>query len=246
MLKTLEEAGEKVDSLVRETFENGKLADFLDTMAKLPNISYGNCLLLKSQLEDVSKVLPKDIWKQYRKNVDEKAEPLKIIKYDKNNQETGYILADVYDVSQTDSNKKEKSYNKEFLENIMNNMQKKLDQKYKLEFKKEENIGETIRHIIFNMNDFSGNSSAVDFIDSIRLIVEPSVYTIQKRFGLETTNNDEINNICIWGVDQANDTLKQGLKDIQRTVNSFVKDFEREQKKYLINMNYKNQEQENN
>ena len=56
MLKTLEEAGEKVDSLVRETFENGKLADFLDTMAKLPNISYGNCLLLKSQLEDVSKV----------------------------------------------------------------------------------------------------------------------------------------------------------------------------------------------
>ena len=38
MLKTLEEAGEKVDSLVRETFENGKL----------PNISHEKKLLVKN------------------------------------------------------------------------------------------------------------------------------------------------------------------------------------------------------
>ena len=79
MLNNLEEAGERINLLVRETFENGKLQNFLDTLAKMPNISYGNCLLLKNQLEDVSKVLPKEVWEKYGKQINELAELLTLL-----------------------------------------------------------------------------------------------------------------------------------------------------------------------
>lgn len=246
MLNNLEEAGERINLLVRETFENGKLQNFLDTLAKMPNISYGNCLLLKNQLEDVSKVLPKEVWEKYGKQINELAEPLQIIKYVKDGENTQYKLQEVYDVSQTDSMKVTKGHDKKVVSKIMDNMQKKLDEKYRIRFEKKEYIDETIRQIIFTMNDFSNNGDSIDFVDNIRFVVEPTIYTIEKHFGFETTNNNDIKHICMWGIDQDNDKLKNGLKDIQRMVNAFIKEFEREQKKFLININYKTEEQESN
>lgn len=247
MLNNIEEAGERIDLLVQETFENGKLQDFLDTLAMMPNTSYGNCLLLRSQLENVSNVLPKEVWEKYGKNINETAEPLQKIEYVRDGENSSYVLSNVYDISQTDSNKREKVYNVDMLKNIIDNVQKKFDQKYRIKFEKKDRIDESIRQALFNMNDFSNvGTNSIDFVDNVRLIIEPTIYTIQKHFKLEPTNTDQLNHICMWGVDQDKETLAQGLKTIQRTVNTYLKEFEREEKKYLINMNYKNQSQEAN
>ncbi len=245
MLDNLEDAGKRIDELVQETFKNGKLQDYLDTLALMPKISYGNCLLLRSQLETVSNVLPKEGWEKYGKTINENAEPLKKIECVRNEGKKDFVLIDVYDISQTNSNRKDKIYNYDMLKNIIDNLQKKFDDKYKIKFENKERIDESIRQTIFTMNDFSNmGANASDFVDNVRLIVEPTIYTIQKHFKLEPSNTEELKRICMWSIDQDSKTLANGLKEIQKIVNTYLKEFESEEKKYLINLEYQSQETE--
>ena len=215
------------DKIAKEIFENpNKMRDFLKTLGKMYNTSYNNILLLKSQKENVSFVATKDKIKD-----DEK--PLEIIKRIKMNNDVKFKVVEVYDISQTNAIKKKKEYKKEYVDVILKGMCERRNLYYD-----PNNQMENIESIVSDIsnNTRSSNASYFDvdrYASQSQAEVIATIFAVAKKLGINTRNYN-LTEVCKWGVEKENRSLKESLKYMQKFVNYFVKDFEAQEKIYRI------------
>lgn len=222
------------DKIAKEIFENpNKMRDFLKTLGKMYNTSYNNILLLKSQKENVSFVATKEEYQKYKYKIKDDEKPLEIIKRIKMNNDVKFKVVEVYDISQTNAIKKKKEYKKEYVDVILKGMCERRNLYYD-----PNNQMENIESIVSDIsnNTRSSNASYFDvdrYASQSQAEVIATIFAVAKKLGINTRNYN-LTEVCKWGVEKENRSLKESLKYMQKFVNYFVKDFEAQEKIYRI------------
>ena len=234
------------NQLAKDTFANeDNMKDFLTTLSKLYNVSYNNILLLKTQRDELNLVASKEKFIERGINVKDNEKPLKIIKGIKSNGEIEFKLDEVYDISQTDrSIKQNKARSKEYVENILKGMCERRN----IAVEPDDSIRSKLEKIIIDIknntrqNDSSKNKNMEEYNKQVQVEIEGALFAVTKNLKLNTRNYN-FNEICNWGKDKKDKTLKQSLKYIQKFTNYFVSDF-KSQEKINASENKKEDEEE--
>lgn len=207
---------------------------FLLTLSKMYNTSYSNILLLRNQRENVSFVIDKATIEKYRYNVKEGEEPLKVIKRVKIGDEVKFKVAEVYDISQTNARKRqEKRYSEQDFETMLKGMCARRGITFE-----PNNIMLNIENIVINIktNSRPDNLSMYSIDQYARQTqeeVDATVFAVAKKFNINTRNYN-LQDICKWGIEKDERTLKESLKYIQKFTNYFIKDFQIQEKLHNI------------
>ena len=85
-------------------------------------------------------------------------------------------------------------------------------------------------------NTRSSNASYFDvdrYASQSQAEVIATIFAVAKKLGINTRNYN-LTEVCKWGVEKENRSLKESLKYMQKFVNYFVKDFEAQEKIYRI------------
>lgn len=246
MISIDDDAQELINStneMARETFEKtNKMRDFLKTLATMYNISYNNILLLKSQRENVSFIATEEEYRKYKHKIKDNEKPLKIIKRIKINDDIKFKVVEVYDISQTDALIKKKEYKKEYIDAILKGMCARRNLYYDTN-NQMANIEEIVNDI--SNNTRSSNISYFDidkYASQSQTEVIATIFAVAKKLGINTRNYN-LMEVCKWGINKENQTLKESLKYMQKFMNYFVKDFETQEKIYKIENQKENEEE---
>lgn len=235
---------ENLEGLIQETFSNPqKMRDFLSTQATMYDMSYSNVLVLKSQRENVSKIIPKEVVENNNYKIKDGEQPLNKIARVKEDGKFKYVTKEVYDISQLDIDIPKKSkIDKEYVENIIKNMCKLR----KIEYSQDnqiENISNIVNDISSNCRDDSASKYNLDlYIEQIKAENIATTYVIAKKLNV-STKNYSIKPVCDWGVDKDMKTLKESLRYIQKITNYFIASYETQEKRNKIE-NMQEQEDE--
>lgn len=206
------------------------MKDFLLTLSKMYNTSYSNILLLKNQRKDISFIFHKDKLKEYGLALKDSEQPLKIIKRIKTENKPKFVIDEVYDISQTSAvKKKDKVYNKEYVETMLKGMCARRGLKF-IPNAQKDNIENIISDIKTNSRADNPSKYSVDeYARQTMLEINATVFVICKRLNINTRNYN-LKDICTWGVEKDSRTIKESLKYIQKFTNYFVKDFQIQEK----------------
>ena len=235
---------ENLEGLIQDTFSDPqKMRDFLSTQATMYDMSYSNVLVLKSQRENVSKIIPKEVVENNNYKIKDEEQPLNKIARVKEDGKFKYVTKEVYDISQLDIDIPKKSKkDKEYVENIIKNMCKLR----KIEYSKDnqiENISNIVNDISSNCRDDSAAKYNLDlYIEQIKAENIATTYVIAKKLNV-STKNYSIKPVCDWGVDKDIKTLKESLRYIQKITNYFIASYETQEKRNKIE-NMQEQEDE--
>ena len=91
---------ENLEGLIQDTFSDPqKMRDFLSTQATMYDMSYSNVLVLKSQRENVSKIIPKEVVENNNYKIKDEEQPLNKIARVKEDGKFKYVTKEVYDIS---------------------------------------------------------------------------------------------------------------------------------------------------
>lgn len=226
----VQELIDSTNDLARELFESQeKMKDFLLTLSKMHNISYSNILLLKNQRQDINFVANKETMEKYRYHVKDEEEPLKIIKRIKIENEIKFKITQVYDISQTDAVKKEqKTYSKEDIKSLLKGMCSRRGIQFV-----DDNPMVNLENIIIDIykNSTSSNFSRHNvgqYGIQTQVEINAATFTVAKKLNINT--NYDLKDICKWGIDKEERTLKESLKNIQKFTNYFIKDLQIQEK----------------
>lgn len=194
------------------------------------NTSYSNILLLKNQRKDISFIFHKDKLKEYGLALKDSEQPLKIIKRIKTENKPKFVIDEVYDISQTSAvKKKDKVYNKEYVETMLKGMCARRGLKF-IPNAQKDNIENIISDIKTNSRADNPSKYSVDeYARQTMLEINATVFVICKRLNINTRNYN-LKDICTWGVEKDSRTIKESLKYIQKFTNYFVKDFQIQEK----------------
>ena len=226
---------ENLEGLIQDTFSDPqKMRDFLSTQATMYDMSYSNVLVLKSQRENVSKIIPKEVVENNNYKIKDEEQPLNKIARVKEDGKFKYVTKEVYDISQLDIDIPKKSKkDKEYVENIIKNMCKLR----KIEYSKDnqiENISNIVNDISSNCRDDSAAKYNLDlYIEQIKAENIATTYVIAKKLNV-STKNYSIKPVCDWGVDKDIKTLKESLRYIQKITNYFIASYETQEKRNKI------------
>ena len=235
---------ENLEGLIQDTFSDPqKMRDFLSTQATMYDMSYSNVLVLKSQRENVSKIIPKEVVENNYKIKDGEQALNKIARVKGEDGKFKYVTKEVYDISQLDIDTPKKSkIDKEYAENIIKNMCKLR----KIEYSQDnqiENISNIVNDISSNCRDDSASKYNLDlYIEQIKAENIATTYVIAKKLNV-STKNYSIKPVCDWGVDKDTKTLKESLRYIQKITNYFIANYETQEKRNKIE-NMQEQEDE--
>ena len=236
---------ENLEGLIQENFSDPqKMRDFLSTQATMYDMSYSNVLVLKSQRENVSKIIPKEVVENNNYKIKDGEQPLnKIARVKGEDGKFKYVTKEVYDISQLDIDTPKKSkIDKEYAENIIKNMCKLR----KIEYSQDnqiENISNIVNDISSNCRDDSAAKYNLDlYIEQIKAENIATTYVIAKKLNV-STKNYSIKPVCDWGVDKDIKTLKESLRYIQKITNYFIASYETQEKRNKIE-NMQEQEDE--
>ena len=231
----IEKLLENTDNLTKEIFESQqKMKNFLLTLSKMYNTSYSNILLLRNQKENVSFIIDKETIEKYGFHIKEGEKPLKIIKRVKVQDEVKFKIAEVFDVSQTDIDKKrENRYSKEYIEIMLKGMCARRGIIFE-----PNNIMRNIENIVMDIksnirSDNLSRYSIDQYASQTQAEVDATIFTVAKNLNINTKNYN-LQNICKWGIEKDTKMLKETLKYIQKFTNYFIKDFQTQQKLYNI------------
>ena len=236
---------ENLEGLIQDTFSDPqKMRDFLSTQATMYDMSYSNVLVLKSQRENVSKIIPKEVVENNNYKIKDGEQPLnKIARVKGEDGKFKYVTKEVYDISQLDIDTPKKSkIDKEYAENIIKNMCKLR----KIEYSQDnqiENISNIVNDISSNCRDDSASKYNLDlYIEQIKAENIATTYVIAKKLNV-STKNYSIKPVCDWGIDKDMKTLKESLRYIQKITNYFIASYETQEKRNKIE-NMQEQEDE--
>ena len=236
---------ENLEGLIQDTFSDPqKMRDFLSTQATMYDMSYSNVLVLKSQRENVSKIIPKEVVENNNYKIKDGEQALnKIARVKGEDGKFKYVTKEVYDISQLDIDTPKKSkIDKEYAENIIKNMCKLR----KIECSQDnqiENISNIVNDISSNCRDDSASKYNLDlYIEQIKAENIATTYVIAKKLNV-STKNYSIKPVCDWGVDKDMKTLKESLRYIQKITNYFIANYETQEKRNKIE-NMQEQEDE--
>ena len=235
---------ENLEGLIQDTFSDPqKMRDFLSTQATMYDMSYSNVLVLKSQRENVSKIIPKEVVENNNYKIKDEEQPLNKIARVKEDGKFKYVTKEVYDISQLDIDIPKKSKkDKEYVENIIKNMCKLR----KIEYSQDnqiENISNIVNDISSNCRDDSASKYNLDlYIEQIKAENIATTYVIAKKLNV-STKNYSIKPVCDWGIDKDMKTLKESLRYIQKITNYFIANYETQEKRNKIE-NMQEQEDE--
>lgn len=236
---------ENLEGLIQDTFSDPqKMRDFLSTQATMYDMSYSNVLVLKSQRENVSKIIPKEVVENNNYKIKDGEQALnKIARVKGEDGKFKYVTKEVYDISQLDIDTLKKSkIDKEYAENIIKNMCKLR----KIEYSQDnqiENISNIVNDISSNCRDDSASKYNLDlYIEQIKAENIATTYVIAKKLNV-STKNYSIKPVCDWGVDKDTKTLKESLRYIQKITNYFIANYETQEKRNKIE-NMQEQEDE--
>lgn len=236
---------ENLEGLIQDTFSDPqKMRDFLSTQATMYDMSYSNVLVLKSQRENVSKIIPKEVVENNNYKIKDGEQALnKIARVKGEDGKFKYVTKEVYDISQLDIDTPKKSkIDKEYAENIIKNMCKLR----KIEYSQDnqiENISNIVNDISSNCRDDSASKYNLDlYIEQIKAENIATTYVIAKKLNV-STKNYSIKPVCDWGVDKDTKTLKESLRYIQKITNYFIANYETQEKRNKIE-NMQEQEDE--
>lgn len=236
---------ENLEGLIQDTFSDPqKMRDFLSTQATMYDMSYSNVLVLKSQRENVSKIIPKEVVENNNYKIKDGEQALnKIARVKGEDGKFKYVTKEVYDISQLDIDTPKKSkIDKEYAENIIKNMCKLR----KIEYSQDnqiENISNIVNDISSNCRDDSASKYNLDlYIEQIKAESIATTYVIAKKLNV-STKNYSIKPVCDWGVDKDTKTLKESLRYIQKITNYFIANYETQEKRNKIE-NMQEQEDE--
>ena len=227
---------ENLEGLIQDTFSDPqKMRDFLSTQATMYDMSYSNVLVLKSQRENVSKIIPKEVVENNNYKIKDGEQALnKIARVKGEDGKFKYVTKEVYDISQLDIDTPKKSkIDKEYAENIIKNMCKLR----KIEYSQDnqiENISNIVNDISSNCRDDSASKYNLDlYIEQIKAENIATTYVIAKKLNINTKNYN-LKPICQWGIDKDTKTLKESLRYIQKISNYFNASFETQKKRDRI------------
>ena len=227
---------ENLEGLIQDTFSDPqKMRDFLSTQATMYDMSYSNVLVLKSQRENVSKIIPKEVVENNNYKIKDGEQALnKIARVKGEDGKFKYVTKEVYDISQLDIDTPKKSkIDKEYAENIIKNMCKLR----KIEYSQDnqiENISNIVNDISSNCRDDSASKYNLDlYIEQIKAENIATTYVIAKKLNINTKNYN-LKPICQWGIDKDTKTLKESLRYIQKISNYFNASFEMQKKRDRI------------
>lgn len=97
-----------------------------------------------------------------------------------------------------------------------------------------ENIESIVSDISNNTRSSNASYFDVDrYASQSQAEVIATIFAVAKKFGINTRNYN-LTEVCKWGVEKENRSLKESLKYMQKFVNYFVKDFEAQEKIYRI------------
>ena len=236
---------ENLEGLIQDTFSDPqKMRDFLSTQATMYDMSYSNVLVLKSQRENVSKIIPKEVVENNNYKIKDGEQALnKIARVKGEDGKFKYVTKEVYDISQLDIDTPKKSkIDKEYAENIIKNMCKLR----KIECSQDnqiENISNIVNDISSNCRDDSASKYNLDlYIEQIKAENIATTFVIAKKLNI-STKNYSIKPVCDWGVDKDMKTLKESLRYIQKITNYFIANYETQEKRNKIE-NMQEQEDE--
>ena len=236
---------ENLEGLIQDTFSDPqKMRDFLSTQATMYDMSYSNVLVLKSQRENVSKIIPKEVVENNNYKIKDGEQALnKIARVKGEDGKFKYVTKEVYDISQLDIDTPKKAkIDKEYAENIIKNMCKLR----KIEYSQDnqiENISNIVNDISSNCRDDSASKYNLDlYIEQIKAENIATTYVIAKKLNV-STKNYSIKPVCDWGVDKDTKTLKESLRYIQKITNYFIANYETQEKRNKIE-NMQEQEDE--
>lgn len=218
------------------------MKSFLLTLSKMYNISYSNILLLKNQREDISYILDKESINKNNYSIKENEDPLKIIKAIKTEEGLKFKVDEVFDISQTDAVKKEKTYSNEYTEEILKGICERRGITF-IDNNPMLNLESIVMDIRDNCRkgDFS-KYNLEEYTNQTLAEVNASVFAVAKKLNVNTRNYN-LKDICKWGIDKDTKTLKESLKYMQKFTNYFVKDLQTQE--YLNSIeNEKNEEEE--
>lgn len=221
---------DSTDIMAKETFEDSKkMREFLKTLSDMYNTSYNNILLLKSQREDINFVASKGDFEEYKYNVKEGEQPLKIIKRIKTEESVKFKVAEVFDISQTDAIRNKKVYEKEYIDKMLKGMCERRGLYYDPN-NQMLNIESIVGDISQNTRRRNNLKYDTDkYASQSQAEVNGTIFVVAKKLGINTRNYN-LKDICQWGIDKDSKTLKESLKYMQKFTNYFVKDFETQEK----------------
>lgn len=226
---------ENLEGLIQDTFSDPqKMRDFLSTQATMYDMSYSNVLVLKSQRENVSKIIPKEVVENNNYKIKDGEQPLNKIARVKEDGKFKYVTKEVYDISQLDIDIPKKSKkDKEYVENIIKNM----CEFRKIEYSADnqiENISNIVSDMSSNCRDDSASKYNLDlYIEQIKAENIATTFVIAKKLNINTKNYN-LKPICQWGIDKDTKTLKESLRYIQKISNYFNASFEMQKKRDRI------------
>lgn len=224
MKKEISELIKSTNELARDTFKNkDKMKKFLDILAKVYNISSNNILLLMKQREKINKILTEEDIEMKNIQVKEGEVPLKIIKRTKDNE---YTIKRVYDITQTNILSKDNYMpTKSYIERTIKGMLENNNISFYSNASLLENIQRFVTEISNKTREENPSNFDIDNYAKQKMVeVQASVYAICKIFNIEV-NDNELKNVCTWGIDKDTKVLKESLKYIQRYTNYFMKEF---------------------
>ena len=97
-----------------------------------------------------------------------------------------------------------------------------------------ENIESIVSDISNNTRSSNASYFDVDrYASQSQAEVIATIFAVAKKLGINTRNYN-LTEVCKWGVEKENRSLKESLKYMQKFVNYFVKDFEAQEKIYRI------------
>ena len=230
----VQELIDSTNKLAKETFEDSKkMREFLKTLSKMYNTSYSNILLLKSKRDDINFIATKEEFEKYKYNVKDGERPLEIIKRIKTENGAKFKISEVFDISQTDAIRKQKIYDKEYVNKILKGMCERRGLYYD-ENNQMLNIELIVTDICQKLRKENTLKYDVDkFAKQSQIEVDSTIFVIAKKLNINTRNYN-LKNICKWGIDKDVRTLKESLKYMQKFTNYFVKAFEAQEKIYKI------------
>ena len=227
---------QNLEKMIQETFSDPKkIRSFLLTLSKMYDMSYSNVLILKSQKDNVSRIISKEEVENNNYIIKDREQPLnKIARVKDENGKYKYITKEVYDVSQLEIelpkvNKTEQNY----VEKILKEMCKLRKIEY-LGDNQIENISNIVNDISSNCRDDSTSKYNLDlYIEQIKAENIATTFVIARKLNV-STKNYSLKQVCDWGLDKDIKTLKESLRYIQKVTNYFIASYETQEKRNMI------------
>lgn len=227
---------QNLEKMIQETFSDPKkIRSFLLTLSKMYDMSYSNVLILKSQKDNVSRIISKEEVENNNYIIKDGEQPLnKIARVKDENGKYKYITKEVYDVSQLEIelpkvNKTEQNYVEKILEEMC-----KLRKIEYLGDNQIENISNIVNDISSNCRDDSASKYNLDlYIEQIKAENIATTFVIAKKLNV-STKNYSLKAVCDWGLDKDIKTLKESLRYIQKVTNYFIASYETQEKRNMI------------